>query len=157
MLEILAKHRGQMSQQLWFDVFRQLYEGYQPHDHLRKLLILLTAARSDSDDSQLSLLIQKLAEVDPEAAEVLLHQLLTARLEFTSHRGILGRPDFLTTEFVGFHVRERSARLHEGRAHTVQDHEWFECLSRAHARASSFVPVEIQVAMPPVQAGNPMP
>ncbi|MGI8393479.1 SIR2 family protein [Leucobacter sp. W1038] len=100
MLEILAKHRGQMSQQLWFDVFRQLYEGYQPHDHLRKLLILLTAARSDSDDSQLSLLIQKLAEVDPEAAEVLLHQLLTARLEFTSHRGILGRPDFLTTEFV---------------------------------------------------------
>jgi hypothetical protein len=100
LLAAVARHRGRLSSDLWFHVWRHFYQSYQPKDQHRQWVLLLAADQPSRDDSRLSGLLQKVAENDVPAAEVLLHQILIPKLQFRPHRGWQGELESLDSEMV---------------------------------------------------------
>lgn len=100
LLVAAARHGGRLAKTLWFHVWLQLYEAYQPIEQHRQWLLLLAADQPSRDDERLSGLLHQVTEKDPLAAEVLLHHMLIPRLQFRPRRGWLGEPDALDSDMV---------------------------------------------------------
>lgn len=98
LLAAATRHRGQMGADLWFNVWLHLYEGYQPIEQHRKWLLLLAVDQPSRDNDRLSALLGKVTDKDAPAAEVLLHHMLTPRLEFRPKWGWLGAQDALDSD-----------------------------------------------------------
>ena len=98
LVSILANREGKLGATLWFHIWGRLYDGYQPEEGCRQLLLVLAADQPSRDIRRLSSLLKPVAELDVRAAEVLLHHLLIPRLRFSVRRGILGNADLLSSE-----------------------------------------------------------
>lgn len=98
LVSILAKREGKLGPALWFQIWGRLFDGYQPDESCRRLLLVLAADQPSRDIHRLSSLIKPVADRDIPAAEVLLHHLLVPRLRFNSYRGILGNTNSLASE-----------------------------------------------------------
>ncbi len=97
-LSVVSRHDGHLAWTMWFQIWVRLYQDYKPVNQHRQLLLLLAADQLSRDNERLSGLLRPVAEKDSQAAEILLHHLLTPKLKFRPRRGWLGGRDSLDTD-----------------------------------------------------------
>lgn len=93
LFDVVTRHRGLLSRDLWIAIFFRLSQDYRPDTNSRRWVFTLAADQPARDPARLSLLLRTLAELDSTAAEALLHQLLFPKSELQSFRGWLGLGD----------------------------------------------------------------
>ncbi|TFB97665.1 MULTISPECIES: SIR2 family protein [unclassified Cryobacterium] len=98
LLSIVSQHQGHLSSSLWLNIWLHLYGNYENTTFHRRLLLVISADQPSKDRERLSSLLRGVATQDIEAAETLLHQLLTPRLGFRSRQSWLGGRDSMDTE-----------------------------------------------------------
>lgn len=96
----ITDHAGRLSPELWFQIWLQLRESVGAESKYRRWLLLLAADQPSRDAGRLSLLLRTVANVDIEAAEVLLYHLLIPRLKFRPNTGWTGREVSLDSDLM---------------------------------------------------------
>lgn len=110
LLDVLARHGGQLHSDLWFQIWHKLYGEFNGSLAHRKLAFVLAAAERDRDDTRLSALVSQIATDDPETSERLLLHLLEPRLHLKVKSGWGLRNDSLETRL---RLPWRSSRLRD--------------------------------------------
>lgn len=96
LLDVVARHRGVLSSELWTAIFMHLNNYYRADTTFRRWVLTLAADQPARDAARLSLLLKTLSDADPVAAEALLHQLLFPKPALRSYRGWLGLGDAIS-------------------------------------------------------------
>lgn len=97
LLTVLARHEGKLHQHLWFQIWHKLLGDFNGSLHHRQLIFVLAVSQQPQESDRLSMLLPRLADTDPEAAELLLHHMLTPQLRLKVRSSWALRDDSLET------------------------------------------------------------
>lgn len=97
LLTVLARHEGKLHQHLWFQIWHKILGDFNGSPHHRQLIFVLAVSQQPQESERLSMLLPRVVDTDPEAAELLLHHMLTPQLRLKVRSGWAFRDDSLET------------------------------------------------------------